>query len=44
MQLGIVCLRRRGLVVKAVAGKARGPGFDSSSDQNVFPISMCMKR
>ena len=42
MQLGIVCLRRRGLVVKAVAGKARGPGFDSSSDQIVFLLSPCV--
>ena len=30
------CSRKHGLVVKAVAFEAIGPGFDSSSDQIVF--------
>ena len=30
------CLRSDGLVVRAVACEARGPGFDSSSDQKGF--------
>ena len=30
--------RSNGLVVRAVACEARGPGFDSSSDQKVFSL------
>ena len=30
--------RSHGLVVRAVACEARGPGFDSSSDQKVFSL------
>ena len=30
--------RSNGLVVRAVVCEARGPGFDSSSDQVVFPL------
>ena len=34
----VICPRSRGLVVRAVACEARGPGFDSSSDQMVFSL------
>ena len=33
-----LCPRSNGLVVRAVACEARGPGFDSSSDQMVFSL------
>ena len=33
---GKTSLRRHGLVVREVACEARGPGFNSSSDQMVF--------
>ena len=33
-----LCPRSRGLVVRAVACEARGPEFDSSSDQKVFSL------
>ena len=32
------CLRSNGLVVRVVASEARGPVFDSSSDQMVFSL------
>ena len=37
---GSNCPKRHGLVVRAVASEAKGPGFDSSSDQVVFILSL----
>ena len=35
-----MCPRRHGLAFRAVACEARGPGFDSSSDQMVFLLNL----
>ena len=40
----IGCPRRHGLGVRAIAWKARGPGFDSSPDQMVFLLSSGLQR